>query len=173
MGPLSYIEKTVDYAGYLGPFILLIITVLLLRNKSVLLTYYIIGYALNVGLNVILKGLFQQPRPSEDLRIFNASIAHGKRLGFDVYGMPSGHAQGAFYSFGFICFALGNPIITMTYLAIALNTAYQRVKYKNHTIMQVICGGIIGTIMGSIFYFFSAKKITGLLKYKKDDNAPL
>ena len=173
MGPLYYIEKTVDYIGYLGPFILLITTVLLLKNKATLLTFYIIGYALNVGLNVILKGLFQQPRPSEDLRIFNASIAQGKRLGFDVYGMPSGHAQGAFYSVGFIFFALGNPIIAAIYLTIALNTAFQRVKYKNHTIMQVICGGIIGTIVGSIFYFFSSKKITGLLKYKKDDNAPV
>jgi len=173
MGPLSYIEKTVDYIGYLGPFILLIATVLLLKSKSVLLTYYIIGYVLNIGLNIILKSLIQQPRPSEDLHVFNASIAQGKRIGFDVYGMPSGHAQNSFYSAGFIFFALGNPIITAIYLAIAINTAYQRVKYKNHTILQVMFGGVIGTIIGVAFYFFSSKKITGLLKYKKDDNAPL
>jgi membrane-associated phospholipid phosphatase len=173
MNPLSYIEKTIDYVGYLGPFILLIATILLLKNKTTLLTYYIIGYFLNCGLNIILKGLFQQPRPNEDLRIFNASLAQGKRFGFDVYGMPSGHAQGTFYSVGFILFALGNPIITAIYLAIALNTSYQRVKYKNHTIFQVICGSIFGIIMGSIFYFLSSKKVMGLLRYKKDDNAPL
>jgi len=173
MNPLSYIEKTIDYVGYLGPFILLIATILLLKNKTTLLTYYIIGYFLNCGLNIILKGLFQQPRPNEDLRIFNASLAQGKRFGFDVYGMPSGHAQGAFYSVGFILFALGNPIISAIYLAIALNTGYQRVKYKNHTILQVICGSIVGIIMGSIFYFLSSKKVMGLLRYKKDHNAPL
>jgi len=173
MNPLSYIEKTVDYIGYLGPFILLLSTILLLKNKATLLTYYIFGYVLNIGLNIILKSLIQQPRPSEDLHIFNASIAQGKRMGFDAYGMPSGHAQNVFYSVGFIFLALGNPIITAIYLVIALNTTYQRVKYKNHTILQVICGGIIGAIMGVTFYFFSSKKITGLLKYKKDDNAPL
>jgi len=168
-----YIKKMFDIIGYLGPFVLLLATMLLLKNKTTLLTYYIIGYVLNIGVNIILKSLIQQPRPSEDLHIFNASIAQGKRMGFDVYGMPSGHAQGAFYSVGFIFFALGNPIITAIYLAIALNTACQRVKYKNHTILQVICGGVIGVIMGVIFYLFSSKKITGLLKYKKDDNAPL
>jgi len=170
---LSYIEKTIDYIGYLGPLILLILTILLLKNKATLLTYYIIGYFLNSGLNIILKGFFQQPRPNEDLRIFNAYIAQGKRIGFDLYGMPSGHAQSAFYSVVFIFFALGNPIIAAIYLAIALNTGYQRVKYKNHTILQVICGSVIGAIMGCIFYFFSTKKIIGLLRYKKDDNAPL
>jgi len=94
MNPLSYIEKTIDYVGYLGLFILLIATILLLKNKTTLLTYYIIGYFLNCGLNIILKGLFQQPRPNEDLRIFNACRAQGKRFGFDVYGMPAGHGQG-------------------------------------------------------------------------------
>jgi len=173
MESLNYITKTFDYIGYLGPFILLVTTSWLLKSKKTLLVYYAIGYILNVGLNIILKSLIQHPRPSEDLHVFNASIAQGKRMGFDVYGMPSGHAQGAFYSVGFIFFALGNPIITTIYLALALNATYQRVKYKNHTIMQVICGGIIGTIMGCIFYFFSSKKIIGLLKYKKDDNAPL
>ena len=153
MTALSYIEKTIDYIGYLGPLILLILTILLLKNKATLLTYYIIGYFLNSG--------------------FNAYIAQGKRIGFDLYGMPSGHAQSAFYSVVFIFFALGNPIIAAIYLAIALNTGYQRVKYKNHTILQVICGSVIGAIMGCIFYFFSTKKIIGLLRYKKDDNAPL
>lgn len=173
MDPLYYIEKITDYIGYLGPFLLLIITIILLKSKTILLTYYIIGYALNIGLNILLKGFFQHPRPSEDLRIFNASIAQGKRFGFDVYGMPSGHSQNVFYSVGFIYFALGNPIVTIIYFAIALNTCYQRVKYKNHSIMQVICGGIIGTIIGIIFYLFSSKKTMGLLKYKKDDNAPI
>jgi membrane-associated phospholipid phosphatase len=173
MDALYYIIKMFDYIGYLGPFILIVSTLILLKGKTTLLTYYIFGYILNIGLNIILKSFIQQPRPSEDLHIFNASIAHGKRLGFDVYGMPSGHAQNAFYSVAFIFFALGNPIITTIYTAIALNTDYQRVKYKNHTVFQVICGSIIGAFMGSIFFFSSSKKIMGVLKYKKDDNAPI
>jgi membrane-associated phospholipid phosphatase len=173
MESLHYITKMFDYIGYLGPFILLISTILLLKNKTTLLVYYTIGYVLNSGLNIVLKSLIQHPRPSEDLHIFNASISQGKRIGFDAYGMPSGHAQSAFYSVGFICFALGNPIITTIYLALALNTCYQRVKYKNHTLLQVICGGIVGVTVGFTSYFLSSKKTMGLIKYKKDDNAPL
>ena len=165
--------------GAYGPIILIILSWYFLWDNNNLFFYYTVGVFVNAVINLILKGIIQEPRPIFDSKIIKLASTHTKHqfystgVPFDIYGMPSGHAQGAFYSFGFICFALGNPIITMTYLAIALNTAYQRVKYKNHTIMQVICGGIIGTIMGSIFYFFSAKKITGLLKYKKDDNAPL
>lgn len=173
MESLYYITKMFDYVGYLGPFILLISTTLLLKNKTTLLVYYTIGYVLNIGVNIVLKSLIQHPRPSEDLHIFNASIYQGKRIGFDAYGMPSGHAQSVFYSVGFIYFALGNPFITTIYLVLALNTCYQRVKYKNHTVLQVICGGIIGTIIGFTAYFLSSKKITGLIKYKKDDNAPI
>jgi hypothetical protein len=39
--------------------------------------------------------------------------------------------------------------------------------------MQVICGAAIGTIVAYIAYLFATKKIAGLLKNKKDDNAPL
>jgi membrane-associated phospholipid phosphatase len=173
MEPMQYIKNLLDFIGYLGPIILLMSTFLLLKNKTTLLTYYTVGYVLNIGVNIILKTLIQHPRPSEDLHIFNASITHGKRVGFDVYGMPSGHTQGAFYSVGFIFFALGDPVITANYLLIALNTGYQRLKYKNHTTHQVICGGVIGAIIGAAAYFFSSKKIRGLLKYKKDDNAPV
>jgi len=173
MESLHYITKMFDYIGYLGPFILLMSTILLLKNKTTLLVYYTIGYVLNSGLNIVLKSLIQHPRPSEDLHIFNASISQRKRIGFDAYGMPSGHAQSAFYSVGFICFALGNPIITTIYLALALNTCYQRVKYKNHTLLQIICGGLVGLIVGFTSYFLSSKKTMGLIKYKKDDNAPL
>jgi membrane-associated phospholipid phosphatase len=170
---LQYVIKMIDYIGFFGPFLLLLITIALLKNKTTLLTLYIVGYILNIGLNVVLKGLIQEPRPSEDLRIFNAYIAQGRRFGFDRYGMPSGHAQGAFYSVGFILFALQDPIITIIYLIIALNTGYQRIKYKNHTLMQVICGSIIGAVMGYYFYLFSSKKIMGSLKHKKDDDAPI
>ena len=39
--------------------------------------------------------------------------------------------------------------------------------------MQVICGSVIGAVMGYCFYLFSLKKIMGSLKHKKDDDAPI
>jgi len=167
------ITKTIDYIGYFGPVLLLLSTIILLKNKSTLLSTYVIGYLINIISNVTLKEIIKQPRPSEDLSIFNASIAHGRRISFDSYGMPSGHAANVFYSTAFIYLSLKNPLITILYLIVSINTGYQRIKYKNHTIMQVICGAISGIIVGYASYLFSIKKLTGPLNYKKDDNAPI
>ena len=173
MDILSLLIKTQDYIGYLGPLLLLGSTLILLKDKGTLLTIYVVGYIINIIITMILKSIIKQPRPSEDIHIFNASMANGKRISFDVYGMPSGHSSSVFYSTAFIFFALNNPIITIYYLIIAINTGYQRVKYKNHTILQVICGAISGIIIGYSAYLFGNKKLTGILKYKKDDNAPI
>ena len=173
MDILGFIIRTIDYIGYLGPFLLLSATIILLKNKGTLLSVYVVGYVLNLIINIILKELIKQPRPSEDLSVFNASVAHGKRLSFDRYGMPSGHATSVFYSTAFIFLALKSPIISIIYLLISINTGYQRIKYKNHTLTQVICGAIIGGIVAYVAYLYSTKKLAGLLKYKKDDNAPL
>ena len=52
---LQYVIKIIDYIGFFGPFLLLLITIALLKNKTTLLTVYIVGYILNIGLNVVLK----------------------------------------------------------------------------------------------------------------------
>jgi len=166
------ITEKIDYIGYLGPVILLILSIFLLINKATLLSTYIFGLIISCIMNCILKYIIKEPRPSEDLSIYNASIAHGKRISFDKYGMPSGHATGAFYSTAFIFFALKDPTISFIYLIISINTMFQRVKYKNHTISQVIVGAFVGAITGYLAYLFATKKLVGLLKYKKDDNAP-
>ena len=169
---INQITKQIDYIGYLGPVILLVASIFLLKNKATLLSTYIFGIIISSIMNCILKYIIKEPRPSEDLNIYNASIAQGKRVSFDKYGMPSGHATGVFYSTAFIFFALKDPYISFIYLLISINTMFQRVKYKNHTVSQVIVGAIVGAITGYIAYLFATKKLVGLLKYKKDDNAP-
>jgi membrane-associated phospholipid phosphatase len=173
MDIVGFIARIIDYIGYLGPFLLLATTILLLNNKATLLSVYVIGYVLNMIMNVILKEIIKQPRPSEDISVFNASIAHGKRISFDRHGMPSGHATSVAYSTVFVFLALRSPVLSIIYLIIAINTGYQRIKYKNHTLMQVVCGAIIGATVGYIAYLFSTKKLAGLLRYKNDDNAPM
>jgi undecaprenyl-diphosphatase len=136
---------------------------------------YIFGFLFNTLLNIILKLLIRQPRPSEDKYLFNIlkNVNNVKMIDFDKYGMPSGHAQYAFYSTVFIYLALKDIKITAIYLIIALITCFQRVYFKNHTIMQVIVGMMIGSILGYLFYHYSMRLIKGSLKSKKDDNAPL
>lgn len=169
----TLVVKILDYLGYLGPLILLVSTIFFIKKKDTLLTYYIFGYGINIIVNILLKVLIKQPRPSEDINVFNASIAQGRRVEFDVYGMPSAHAQNVFYSTAFISFALKSPAISLVYLLISINTGRQRIKYKNHTLLQVVCGAGVGLITGYITYLFGMKNLIGLLKYKKDDNAPI
>ena len=108
---LNNIIKFTDWIGFLGPQILFFTSLFLLYKKYTLFSSYIIGCVINMLLNLILKGIIRQPRPSEDVHIFNASLANGKRLGYDKFGMPSGHVQNVFFSTAFIYFALNNTNI--------------------------------------------------------------
>ena len=166
--------KFLDMIGYLGPQLLFLSSIyfLFMNNKITSLFIYFIGFFLNILLNIILKSIIQEPRPAEDKRLFNLEVLQGKRIGFDRYGMPSGHAEGVFFSTAFIFFTLKNYWISVTYFLISLLTVYQRVKYKNHTFGQVFIGGIIGCFMGYFFYLYNNYVMKGKYREKKDDNAP-
>jgi len=101
----------------------------------------------------------------------NSSKINGRRLGFDRFGMPSGHAESVFFSLVFIYLALKNTKITFVYLLVCLNTLYQRVKYKNHTVAQVIIGSLVGTIIAFIFFKYAKHILKKEGKDKMDDGA--
>ena len=169
-----HISKLFDYLGYFGPNILLVFSILLLwaKNYRSYLSYYLIGYILNILLNYVLKGFFQQPRPMEDKKLIEMALNNGKRFGYDIYGMPSGHSQGVFYSTAFIHLVIQNPQITLLFFLFSLNTMIQRVNYKNHTILQVICGALVGIAFAYLVYYYATKRIIGKLKPKRDDYGP-
>ena len=130
-------------------------------------------------LNMILKCVFKQPRPSDDPKLFKISLKTGNeaifknKMHFDIYGMPSGHAQCTFYSSIFILLALKNKTIFTLYLLFSLFIIYQRVYFSYHTINQVIVGSLIGCGFAYLMYFISQKKLMGNLVLKKDDNGPI
>ena len=161
-----------DYLGLIAPLILLLISTFLLQNKTKYLQIYIVGFILNNVLNAILKYAIKEPRPSKDSRILVISVANQKRHGFDNYGMPSGHAQNCGYNLAFITLVLNNPLITGLYLVITSISLYQRHKYFNHTVLQLIVGLIVGLIFGYLSYNVGNKWIKGDLRMKADDFAP-
>ena len=169
-----HLSKIFDYLGYFGPKILLVFSILLLlaKNYRSYLSYYLIGYVLNILLNYILKGIIRQPRPTEDKKLIEMALHNGKRFGYDIYGMPSGHSQGVFYSTAFIHLVLKNPQITLIFFLYSLNTIIQRVNYKNHTILQVLTGAMVGIGFAYLVYYYAQNIIQGNLKIKKDDNGP-
>ena len=172
------IDKLFYYIGSFGPLILFIYSLILLWNKQNLFFYYIIGFFLDSIINLILKGFFQQPRPSEDPVLFNIALKNGKRFVFkdyiphDIFGMPSGHAQSTFFSTVFIYLSIQNINVFNFYLFISLMTIIQRVIYDFHTVFQVIIGSFIGCILGYGFYYLARQKMKGLIREKPEEFAP-
>lgn len=163
----------IDYIGYYAPMLLLFITVFFLRNRCTYLKFFLFGYAGTFALNTALKLLIQEPRPSKDMRTLEIAIKNGQRLGFDKYGMPSGHAQTCGFCLAFMTMLFKSSSISLFYSIISIIAMYQRYIYKNHTISQLIVGFIIGAATGILVYFVGYKTVKGFLKMKPDDNGPL
>ena len=176
---LYYLNIILYNMGRFGPIILFLTSIILLWKKHNYLMYYVYGFALNAILTLVLKGIFKQPRPSEDLKLFNLAIKDSKRFKFvdgypyDIFGMPSGHASSVIYSTMFIYCVLKNNNFLLLYLAISIITLLQRVNSNSHTIIQVIAGAFVGSIFSYLIFYMARQKIMGNLFLKKDDNAPI
>lgn len=175
---ITFLSELFNKVGNYGPLILIFLSMYLLWNNDNLFFYYIIGTFSNAILNLVLKGIFQQPRPSEDIKQFNLALSHGKRflfkdgIPYDIFGMPSGHSEASIFSTVFIYLSLKKPNIMYFYLAISLITMAQRVVFKHHTILQVIVGAIVGGVFGYFVYTLAREKIKGHITEKRDDFGP-
>ena len=173
---MNIITNLIYEIGNYGPIILFFISLFLLSEKQNLLFYYVVGIFINTIINLILKISLQQPRPSEDPKIFNLALKKGKyfflnnNIPFDIFGMPSEHAQSCVFSTTFVFLSIKKYNSLIIYLLLSFTTMYQRVKYNFHTIFQIIVGSIVGFLLGSLFYYFSQEKMKGVIREKKDDD---
>ena len=169
------IEKIFDFIGGYGPLIIFFTTIKLLWFKSNLLTYYCYGYFLDLITNIILKGIFKQPRPGEDPELFKIAVKSGNRFKFkdgfpyDIFGMPSGHSQSMFYSTIFIYLSLKNNKILISYVLFSLLVLYHRIHFNHHTFLQILSGSIVGILFGSFMYYMATQNKMGKLSEKKED----
>jgi len=162
----------IDLIGYYGPIILGILTLFLLYSTKTYLVVYVFGFMLNIVVNNILKQIIKQPRPKGDLDIFNPSKKHNySHNPIQVYGMPSGHSQMVLFSTTYTYLVFKNIPLTLFYLLLTLNTIVQRVRYRNHTVMQVIVGSFVGALVAYVVYQYATNNLVGKLNIKPDDNA--
>ncbi len=165
--------------GNLGPIILYVIANYLLWDKPTSFYYYQVGFITCAILNLVLKGIFKQPRPSEDPKEFNLAIKNGHRFIFkngiphDIFGMPSGHSSASLFTTVFIFLSLKDSKILLGFLAVSLMIMSQRVIDKYHTFFQVTVGASVGILYAYLFYYFSEEKLKGKIEEKPDDNGPL
>jgi len=167
-----------ELGGY-GPILLVLLSWYLLFDQKNLFFYFNIGLITNTILNVILKGIIQEPRPMFDSKKIKLMASHAKDyffqngIPFDMYGMPSGHAQMAFFTSIFIYLSTKHTNFLYLYLLISLLICYQRVKYDFHSISQVIVGAIVGSGFGYIAYQLAREKIKGKIRETPDDDGPI
>ena len=175
---MSIFSEIFNQFGTYGPIIQIFLSMYLLWDKNNLFFYYTVGIFVNAIFNLILKGLIQQPRPSEDPKMFELALKHSKRFLFkdgiphDIFGMPSGHAQTSFFSTIFIYLSLRKTNVLYTYLFISLLTMAQRVVYNFHTTFQVLVGAVVGSGFGYFVYELARVKIKGHITEKMDDYGP-
>lgn len=171
------IEQTFNFIGGYGTLILFFISIKLLWTKSNFLAYYSYGFFLEIILNLILKGIFKQPRPLEDPELFKLAIKSENKFMFpngipyNIFGMPSGHTSSAFYSGIFIYLSLKNLKIFIGYVLFSLLIVSHRLYFSYHTFIQTIVGAFVGLLFGSFMYYMATQKIMGKISDKLDDFA--
>lgn len=135
-----------DYIGYYGPIILLLVAIMILISRTKTLVLYILFFAINVYLNGILKSLFREPRPAGNMLFNDMENTDGG----EQYGMPSGHAQSVAYTATFLYLFTKSPDIFMGACFIGAITLYQRYKYKRHSIGQLLAGATAGVLVAGL-----------------------
>jgi len=177
--PNSLISQIIYFIGQNGPFLLFVFAILFLWTRKNMLFYYLIGIFINSILNLVLKGIFQQPRPGEYKKQFDAMIKHGKTIvfkdtgiPFDIFGMPSGHVQSCLFSTVFVFLTLKRMDVLFLFALITLVTLYQRVNYNYHTFFQTVVGGFCGAAFAAMVFYLSREKLKGKVREKRDDNGP-
>ena len=173
----EYALHALNQIGRLGRQIIGASSVLILYKwgKPVTLGYYALGAMFCVVVNMILKILIKQPRPKHDKPDFAFLVENHKRVSYDKFGMPSGHAQFMFFTLAFMAFTMREHKyywwIVAFFTMLTINTVVQRIRDDNHTLAQVIVGAIIGALMGAGAFYITKSKLKGKMKLKEDDNA--
>lgn len=167
------IEYVIDIIGFNGPLILFVSSSYFLYTRNSHVVVYVIGFVLCNIVNYILKGLFRQPRPTDNEHLFKMEDKYRQLMPFERYGMPSGHAQLVFYSTIFTYFTLKSTNLLLFYSVISLLTLYQRVKTEQHFLSQTIVGAVVGGLFGYGCYKYARNHLQGPLKLKPEDDAPI
>lgn len=144
--------------GAYGPIILIVLSWYLLWDHKNLFFYYTVGIFANAILNIIFKGIIQEPRPMFDdkkvrlLKTYGKDFFYQNGIPFDIFGMPSGHAQASLFSTVFVYLTFKQTNLLYIYVPLTLLTCYQRVKFDYHSISQIVVGGIVGAAFGYFVY---------------------
>lgn len=154
------VETIIYSSGYNSGIILGIIGIYLLRNMPPYLWTFIIGNGLNLFLVKCLKVFIRQARPPNPIPFpeMETPTTYTKE---EQFGMPSGHAQIAFFMITYIYLVKKSPSWLVFSLFLGCITLYQRWVYRRHTVEQLVVGCVAGSAFAYILF-------TGTRKYLSD-----
>lgn len=137
--------------GYFSSCIIISLTVIIfLYNHQYLdILGFLVTLYLNTILNRFLKILFKHERPMDEAKFLISDFYSQKNK---AYGMPSGHSQTSIFSFTYLYFTTKNihPWLLLSAIIVIILMIIQRLVFKNHTILQLLAGGIIGAVFAYI-----------------------
>lgn len=142
---------TIDYIGYMAPKILSILALYFLRNNSKYFVVFVLGQLLNYYLNISLKSVLKEPRPSDSVLLPLEKVEYGYEVE-NKYGMPSTHAQLSFFAVAYVYWVRRSTDILCPMFLIACITLYQRWKYRRHTAEQLLIGSLLGIMISYAFF---------------------
>lgn len=158
--------------NYILVWLLFGVSIWSLRPHTDIMVYACVGSGINELLNIALKVLTQQPRPTSDAH------AQWKRLHWEArpflpishYGMPSGHAQYAAFLTTFVYY-MSHPRHTVlaTCLALSIAIGLQRIIDRHHSTLQVLAGYLVGIGTGHMAVSWATQHHQGKIQPRADD----
>ena len=149
--------EIIDYIGYIGPLLLFIFIVYYLQTTPHYMWMYIVGTGFSICLNKLLKLICKEARPENQMILSKIEIEQYTRD--EIYGMPSGHAQSAFFSITYLYLVSKNKIGLVLSLFLGCITLYQRWKYRAHTVSQLAIGTLVGTLFGYFVFYLAYRSL--------------
>ena len=132
--------NTFDTVGFYGPLIVMGLVIIDLFSQPKYNWVYIFFIVANDILNRGLKLMFREPRPEGRIQ-FSERESY---TGASKYGMPSGHAQSIGFSLMYLWLVRTMDATWILSSFIGALTLYQRWKYRNHSIIQLLVGFLCG-----------------------------
>ena len=118
--------------------------------------FLVIAVTLCDQISVLIKFLVERPRPSHDPEISGmVHILNGYRGG--AYGFVSSHAANSFGTASFLSNQFKHFKWTLFLFTWAILVTYSRIYLGVHYPLDIICGAILGVIIGIQCYIYKVR----------------
>jgi membrane-associated phospholipid phosphatase len=146
--------------GYHGPNTLLALIILMIIIIEKKVSYSLIGIVITWQicshiLNITIKNILKYPRPDSGKDPIFSTLVPSVSNFLTIhknFGMPSGHAQSVLSELTFLILYFKNPFITSISGIQTIITIWQRYITRRHSPIQLFFGGVLGVIIGIVFY---------------------